>query len=162
MSIQTADVLSEVIGWERIMEEEPLEGAETILFVEDEIFVREVTCEVLRAAGYRVLTAKNAIEALRVYEVNSAAVDLLLTDVVLPGETGRALARKLRRENPELKVLFVTGYAEQMGLVEAEREQYLAKPFSTRVLLRRLRLMFDREEIWRGRQDLLTLACGNG
>ncbi len=162
MSAQTADVLNEAIGWERIANEEPLGGAETILLVEDEIFVRKVTCEVLRSAGYRVLTAKSAAEALQVYEGNSASVDLLLTDVVLPGETGRSLARRLRRENPELKVLFVTGYAEQMGLVEEERERYLAKPFSSRVLLRRLRLMFDREEMWSGRQDLLRLACGNG
>ncbi len=161
MSVQTADVLNETIGWERIAKEEPLGGTETILFVEDEIFVREVTSEVLRSAGYRVLTAKNSVEALRVYEVNSATVDLLLTDVVLPGETGRALAGRLRRENPGLKVLFVTGYAEQMRLGEAEPEPCLAKPFSTRVLLRRLRLMFDREEVWSGRQGLLTLACGN-
>jgi CheY-like chemotaxis protein len=59
--------VEEASGWSRVAEEETLEGGETILFVEDEAFVREVTCEVLRSAGYRVLPAKNASEAVRVY-----------------------------------------------------------------------------------------------
>lgn len=64
--------------------------------MEDEAFVREVICEVLRSAGYRVLTAKNAVEAMRTYEEHRWRTDLLLTDMVLPGETGRALAGRLR------------------------------------------------------------------
>ena len=111
--------------------------------MEDEAFVREVTCEVLRSAGYQVLTAKNGAEAGRIYDQFREEADLLLTDVVLPGETGRALAARLRLENPELMVLLVTGYAEQMGLREWEGEECLAKPFSSEVLLRRVRQLLD-------------------
>jgi CheY-like chemotaxis protein len=123
---------------------EILAGAETILLVEDEAFVRDVTCEVLRSAAYRVLAARNAADAVRMYEARPAEVELLLSDVVLPGETGPAMALRLRREHPELKVLFVTGYAEQMGLLEGKQEEFLAKPFSAEALLRKVRQVLDR------------------
>jgi len=161
MSVQIADGLEEMIGWERTTDEEPLGGAPTILYVEDETFVREVTCEVLRSAGYNVLTAKNAVEAQRIYEGQRAEIDLLLTDVVLPGETGRALAGKLRRKDPALRVLFVTGYAEHMRLGETEYEECLAKPFSTKALLGRVRRMLDGDGSWAGEGEWVTLACGN-
>ncbi len=120
---------------------EPLGGAETILFVEDEAFVREVAGEVLRSAGYQVLTAKDAAAAARAYDLRCGDVDLLLSDVVLPGENGHALARKLRRTSPELKVLLISGYAEQM---EAQQTgACLGKPFSGPVLLRRVRQVLD-------------------
>jgi len=119
-------------------------AAETILLVEDEAFVRDVTCEVLRSAGYRVLAARNAADAVRMYEARPGEVKLLLSDVVLPGETGPAMAGRLRREHPELKVLLVTGYAEQMGLLEGKQEDFLAKPFSTEALLRKVRQVLDR------------------
>jgi two-component system, cell cycle sensor histidine kinase and response regulator CckA len=122
---------------------EQLAGAEKILLVEDEAFVREVTSEVLQSAGYRVLTAKDAVEAARAYEQNCGEVDLLLTDVILPGETGCALAAKLRRSNPGLNVLLVTGYVEQMELREAGCAEPLVKPFSAGVLLRRVREAID-------------------
>lgn len=125
---------------------EVLGHTETILFVEDEAFVREVTCEVLQSAGYGVLTAKNAAEAALLYDQRRGEIQLLLTDVVLPGETGRSLALKLKRQNPKLKILFVTGYAEQMALQETNSEECLAKPFSTEVLLRRVRLVLDQTQ----------------
>lgn len=110
-----------------------------ILLVEDEPFVREVTCEVLRSAGYRVLTARSAAEGAGLYDSRGGAVDLLLTDVVLPGETGRTLARKLRKRDPSLKVLLVSGYDEQMSLSDSMQEELLAKPFSSEVLLQRVK-----------------------
>jgi two-component system cell cycle sensor histidine kinase/response regulator CckA len=130
--------------WSRGAGDEVLAGAETILLVEDEAFVRDVTCEVLRSAGYQVLAARNAADAVRMYEARSGEVELLLSDVVLPGETGPAMALRLRREHPELKVLFVTGYAEQMGLLEGKQEEFLAKPFSAEALLRKVRQVLDR------------------
>lgn len=111
-------------------------GTETILFVEDEAFVREVTGEVLRAAGYSVLMATSASEAMRSYGQHYAGVDMLLTDVILPGVSGRDLAKRLRDENALLKVLLITGYGKEMGLKEKQRaEKCLSKPFSARMLL---------------------------
>lgn len=120
---------------------EPLAGTETILFVEDEAFVREVAGEVLRSAGYQVLTANDAAAAARAYDLQCGDVDLLLSDVVLPGESGHALVRKLRRTSPALKVLLITGYAEQMAAPETG--VCLGKPFSGAVLLRRVRQALD-------------------
>ncbi len=161
MCVQTVERVEEASGWSCVAEEETLEGGETILFVEDEAFVREVTCEVLRSAGYRVLPAKNAAEAVRVYDQRSGEVALLLTDVVLPGETGRALAGRLRQQNPGLNILLGTGYAEQMGLREGNQEECLAKPFSTEVLLRRVRQLLDRRRLRMGKEDLVRAACDN-
>jgi two-component system, cell cycle sensor histidine kinase and response regulator CckA len=103
--------------------------------------VRDVTTEVLRAAGYVVLSVCNADEAFGVYSHQRGEIDLLLTDVILPGESGRSLAEKLLRKNPHLVVLFVTGYADQMDI--HGNGHCLAKPFSTRVLLREIRELLD-------------------
>jgi len=162
MHEQPTERLEDANGWARGADEETLRGAETILFVEDEAFVRDVACEVLRSAGYRVLAARNATEAILSYDARRGEVELLLTDVVLPGETGLALAGRLRREDPELKVLLVTGYAEQMGRREAQHEKCLAKPFSTEALLQSVRHLLDDGEIGIAAGDLVTHACGNG
>lgn len=146
MSAPAAGITEKITEWKRSPDAEPLSEAETILWVEDEPFVRQVTCEVLRSAGYRVLSARDAAEAVPAYQLNRGEVALLLTDVILPGETGRALATRLRCENPELKVLLVTGYAEQMDFGEGADEEWLAKPFSTEVLLRRVRRLLDRAD----------------
>jgi len=125
----------------------PTHEKATILFVEDENFVREVTAEVLRSAGYAVLAAKDAIDAVRRYGHWMEKIDLLLTDVILPGETGCALASRLRGENSNLKVLFVTGYPEQMGRPDSAFEALLAKPFSTGALLKSVRSLLERENV---------------
>ena len=130
-----------------------LDGAEltrpeTILLVEDEAFVREVTVEVLKSAGYSVLIAENATEARCLYDQFSSEVDLLLTDVILPDGNGRALAQKLRSEHLELPALLVTGYVEQVGMMEAGAKgvECLSKPFSSRTLLEKIRTMLDRKQ----------------
>jgi two-component system cell cycle sensor histidine kinase/response regulator CckA len=133
--------------------------AGTILYVEDEAFVHEVTAEVLRAAGYQVLPAKNAAEAGDIFQEYRLDVDLLLTDVILPGETGRELAAKLRRTTPRLKVLYVTGYTELMAVRLAANEDCLAKPFSTDALLERVRRMMDSKECPSRRESRAMLAC---
>jgi two-component system, cell cycle sensor histidine kinase and response regulator CckA len=117
---------------------------ETILFVEDETFVREVTAEVLRAAGYRVLPAPDAAAAALAYDFEH--VDMLLSDVVLPGESGHTLARRLKRARPKLKVLLMTGYAEQMIRQKACMSECLPKPFSVEMLLKKVRQTLDRGE----------------
>lgn len=153
MCVQTVELVDEASGLRRCTGAEQLVGTGQILFVEDEAFVRDVTCEVLRDAGYHVLTAKNAVEARQAYDQDGGGVELLLTDVVLPGENGRTLAEKLRRESPRLKVLFVTGYAEQMKASAGECEDLLAKPFSTGMLLRKVRHLLGREEEQLARED---------
>jgi two-component system cell cycle sensor histidine kinase/response regulator CckA len=121
---------------------------ETILLVEDEAFVREVTSEVLRCAGYQVLTASSAVEAECLFDACRGDLQLLLTDMVLPGVTGRVLAEKLRREKAGLRVLLVTGYADEMAASEEGHLKCLRKPFSSAVLLRRIRQLLDHPEFW--------------
>ena len=135
---------------------------ETILLVEDEAFVREVTSEVLRSAGYQVLAVSSAVEAESLFDACRGDLQLLLTDVVLPGETGRMLAEKLLRRKGKLKVLLITGYTEEMTEVEASQMECLRKPFSTEVLLRRVRQLLDPPGFWSDREDEFRLACGNG
>jgi CheY-like chemotaxis protein len=134
--------------------------AETILLLEDEDFVRKVTGEVLQCAGYRVLTARNAVEAARIYQQHCGKIDLLLTDVVLPGESGSAFADRLKRDDPTLRVLFVTGYPEQMKRRVSEYDELLPKPFSTRTLLEKVRQTLDRGDIPIQSQPSFKLACG--
>ena len=133
--------------------------AGTILYVEDEPFVREVTAEVLRAAGYRVLVARNAAEAIDMFQGWGSDVELLLTDVILPGESGRVLAGRLRRANSPLNVLYVTGYAEHMGIRSMAHEDCLAKPFSTDALLEKVRRMMNRPDIHGQKAFGAMLAC---
>lgn len=158
---QGKDVFHDLAMWGVGTDEEPLVRVATILLVEDEAFVREVTFEVLQFAGYRVLNARNAAEAMRIYGEIRGDVDLLLTDVILPGETGFALAAKIRRENPELSVLFVTGYAEQMAMACEKEEECLAKPFSSEGLLRRVRDLLDRPGVRSGRESQPMPAFAN-
>ena len=119
----------------------------TILLVEDEAFVREVTVQVLRSAGYAVLTAMSAAEAGRIYSKFSSEIDLLLSDVILPDENGRLLAQKLRSQNAELLTLLVSGYADQVETQEAALAgvECLPKPFSARTLLQKVRTVLERK-----------------
>lgn len=135
-------------------------AAQTGLLVEDEAFVRGVASEILRSAGYRVLIARDAVEATRAYDAQCEAVDLLLTDVILPGESGRALAARLRRNHPRLKVLLMSGYAEQMERREGETQDCLAKPCSAEVLLRKVKEALDGRES-QTEEDWVRRACGS-
>ncbi len=92
-----------------IAETDPPTGRGTVLLVEDESFLREVTCEILESAGYRVLKTRNAKEAISAFKDYKNIVRLLLTDVVLPGENGRDLANELRGVCPKLKIIFISG-----------------------------------------------------
>ena len=139
-------------------------GAETILFVEDESFVREGAAEVLRSVGYTVLTAKNGLEALRTFQKCSRRVHLLLSDVVLPGKSGHALASELRQLCPEIIILFISGYADQLapGAYEKERAHFLAKPFSMPALLRKVRQALDGSTTQAECRNSFKQACGSG
>jgi len=121
-------------------------GTETILLVEDEAAVRHATRDYLIKLGYTVLEAINGEEALRITGEFSEGIDLLIADVVMPEMGGAALAEHLKTDRPNMRVLFVSGYAErtvlQHGAINVENN-FLAKPFSLHALAKKLRLMLD-------------------
>ena len=124
----------------------PPRGRGTILLVEDEAFLREVTCEILESAGYRVLKTRNATEAASAFYQYKTIVKLLLTDVVLPGQNGRDLANDLRSVCRELKVIFISGYPENAVTRNGIQEDgmfYLPKPYSLQSLTRKVRLVLE-------------------
>jgi two-component system cell cycle sensor histidine kinase/response regulator CckA len=128
---------------------DPSRGHGTILLVEDETFLREVTCEILESAGYRVLKARNAAEATSVFRQYNAIVNLLLTDVVLPGQNGRDLANDLRTIRPKLRTIFTSGYPENAVTkqgIQADGMFYLPKPFSLQSLTRKVRQVLEQRE----------------
>ena len=105
----------------------------TILLVEDEDFVRNVTREVLELSGYRVLEAIDANDGLELYRQNSQIIDLLLTDVVMPGRNGREFANQLLALRPDLKIIFMSGYTDNAVVRESFSDlqlNYLQKPFT--------------------------------
>ncbi len=123
-------------------------GSETVLVVEDEDGVRKIAERILRGAGYRVQTASNGEEALRLCEKHDGEIDLLLTDVVMPRMSGRELAERLARTSPKLKVLFMSGYADDAiahGTVLGPGMRLIGKPFAAAELTRRVREALDSE-----------------
>jgi DNA-binding response OmpR family regulator len=113
----------------------------TILLVEDEPFVREATCGILQIAGFKVLTAQDAQEAMEVYEQRNCDIDLLMTDLVLPGKDGDELGREVRKLSPEVTVLLTSGYGEAANEAESpvNRTYFLAKPYSRRSLTEKIK-----------------------
>ena len=123
-------------------------GHETVLLVEDEEAVREVKRRILARGGYSVLEARDGNEALRVASRHQGPIHLLVTDVVMPGMSGPQLAELLARERPELRVLFVSGYADEAithwGVPQAG-SAFLQKPFNPVRLARNVREVLDRD-----------------
>ena len=118
---------------------------ETVLVVEDEPVVRGVILEMLHEEGYRTLEAVDGPSGLRILRTNGR-VDLLITDVGLPGMNGRQLADQARETRPRLKILFVTGYAESVAISEAFLQpgmEMITKPFDLDHLSRRVRAMIS-------------------
>ncbi|MFM8550852.1 MAG: ATP-binding protein, partial [Nitrospiraceae bacterium] len=121
-------------------------GAETVLLVEDEAVVRAFVREVLRRQGYRVLETANGEEALALCRQDQAPIDLLLTDVVMPGMNGRSLAEQLLTHRPGIGVLYMSGYTEDESIrhgVQSLGSAFLAKPFSAAALDKAVRLALD-------------------
>jgi PAS domain S-box-containing protein len=122
-----------------------LTGGETILLVEDEEQVRRLVGSALRSFGYAVLEAAHAEEALELAEA-TAHIDLLLTDIVMPGLNGHELAQRLVASRPGLRVLFTSGYPADAALREgiaAARAAYLEKPYLPDELARKIRFVLD-------------------
>ena len=111
-----------------------------ILVVEDEDSVRDLVRDVLRADGHEVLVATDSANALEVLEEYGKAIDLLLTDVVMPGTSGVELARELGRRQPGLQVVFMSGYTDRARDVSVPTDApFLAKPFTPKALRSLLR-----------------------
>jgi DNA-binding response OmpR family regulator len=123
-----------------------LGGGETILIVDDEPTLRMLISDALEEGGYNVLTAKDGANALR-YLQSDSAVDLLITDVGLPGGmNGRQLADEARKHRPDLKVLFVTGFAENAAVGHghlASGMEVMGKPFEIASLAEKVKALID-------------------
>jgi len=121
-------------------------GTETVLLVEDEGIVRELAIKILKRLGYKVLHAPNGGEAFMMAEGYKNRIDLLLTDVVMPGMNGRQLAERLVEIHPEMKVLYTSGYTENVivhhGVVE-ENLNFIGKPYAPRDLAAKLREVLE-------------------
>ncbi len=122
-------------------------GGETVLLAEDEPQVRQLALRLLRGLGYRVLVAESGEDALALAQGTPERIDALVTDVVMPGITGEELAGQLRLTRPDLRVLFISGYAEDSDAIERalrEGDAFLPKPFTASSLARHVREVLDR------------------
>jgi len=122
------------------------QGSETILLVEDDSGVRNLVRHELAKTGYQVIEAKNGVEACLTATQQNYHVDLLLTDVVMPGMNGRELAQHLSVIKPNLRVLFMSGYLDDISVnsgMDPHRTTFLQKPFTPDLLLRTVRALLD-------------------
>jgi CheY-like chemotaxis protein len=140
------------------MLDEDFTGSETVLVVEDEQSVLNLCRQMLTHGGYRVLTARNGNEALTVYEQRSAEIDLVITDVVMPGLNGKDLSAQLTLRRPELPILFASGYDFNFleeTLLSGEITRVIRKPYKTNELLKRVRELLDEAKAGRA-------SCAHG
>jgi CheY-like chemotaxis protein len=123
-------------------------GTETVLLVEDDDVVRSLALLVLQEHGYDVLAARGGQDALRVVDMHLKPIDLLVTDVVMPGMNGRQVAEALQPRFPQMKVLFTSGYTDDAvvrhGVLQAD-VAFLQKPYSSEALAGKARQVLDRK-----------------
>jgi CheY-like chemotaxis protein len=118
---------------------------EAILVVEDTEGIRKLVCALLKQSGYRCLNASDGAEALRLIEGAPYAIDLVLTDVMMPNMGGPELARRLARLRPELRIVFMSGYSGDsfVASVDCSPSIFLPKPFTAAALMGRVRQILD-------------------
>lgn len=122
-------------------------GHETILVVDDETALRELSEEILRSQNYQVFCAENGIEALKILETES--VDLVLSDVIMPVMDGYQLATKIQELYPDVKIQMVSGFSDDQHLNRAYdnlNQQRIQKPFTSKTLLQKIRLLLDEKK----------------
>jgi CheY-like chemotaxis protein len=128
----------------------PERGQETILLVEDEVNLRRLARQYLETQGYKILEAEDGAVALQIVSGHQGTIDLLLTDVIMPGMNGRQLARQIAAQIPDVRVLYMSGYAENAiahnGMLDAGIN-LLQKPFSLPALKDKVREVLDSEPI---------------
>jgi PAS domain S-box-containing protein len=124
----------------------PNRGSETILLVEDEEAVRGLTCRILERQGYRVIPAQHGRDAMEIATKEEGRIDLVLTDVVMPGMSGRGLVERLAGIRPAIKSLYMSGYTDddiiRRGFIEPSKS-FLQKPFTSEALLQTVRKVLD-------------------
>ena len=121
-------------------------GKETLLLVEDEAPVRDSVRRLLEWHGYTVIEARNGADALQIYDGDEQEIDLVLTDLVMPGMGGHELVERLRARHPDLRVLFMSGYADKPmpnNGTAGSGTAYLEKPFTVELLMQRLREVLE-------------------
>jgi two-component system cell cycle sensor histidine kinase/response regulator CckA len=121
---------------------------ETILVVEDEETVRRLTCDILRSSGYEVLIAKNGEEAIDICKRHRGNIDLMLTDVVIPGMNGKQAAESVMSHREPMQVLYMSGYTDdaivRQGVIDPGTN-FIEKPFTAQGLIWKVREMLDKE-----------------
>jgi DNA-binding NtrC family response regulator len=139
--------------------DEDLRGSETILLVEDAEPLRKLAASFLRSHGFKVLSAPDAEEALKIAGAHAGAIQLLVTDVVMPGQNGRVLAERLVAGYPGIKVLYISGYTDSFisghGILDPE-SNLLNKPFTEEALIHKVREVLDSDNRGRGTADSVT------
>ncbi len=134
--LDTNDVRTSHVSQNDVCANQPAKPP-TILLAEDEPFVREATCGILHNAGFEVLPVADVADAKNIFAARQGAIDLLMTDLVLPSGNGRELGHDLQQRSPELVVLITSGYDNPEFETESpeSRTYFLAKPYSRRTLL---------------------------
>ena len=120
---------------------------ETVLVVEDDASVRQVTVRILAQAGFRVLEATNVVQAVKLTRASTENIDLLLTDLVLPDGNGGDVAERIAELRPDIRVLFVSGYTDDPGLrrgISENELEFLSKPFAPSRLISRVREVLEK------------------
>lgn len=128
------------------IESRAMHGSETILLVEDEDSVREVAQEILKNGGYSVISARNGSDALRICKDRDDPINLVMTDMVMPGMNGRQLAERINIARPGTRILFTSGYPDDAAFFDGaldDKTPFLQKPFSASMLLRKVREILE-------------------
>ena len=130
-----------------------LRGSETVLLVEDENAVRHPACEFMRRCGYKVIEAKDGLQAVEAAARHEGDIDLMVTDVVMPGMSGGQLAELLAEKYPKMRVLFVSGYSEKVVLrhnILDVQTNFLQKPFTLKSLAAKIREVLGKAAVGAG------------
>ena len=125
---------------------EGLRGSENVLLVEDDKTLRNLAVKVLKQYGYSVIEAQHGEQALSICDQHEGPIHLMITDVVMPGMSGRELAGRLQSLRPEIKVLYMSGYTDNVIVhhgVLAPGVNFIEKPFSPGGLVRKVREVLD-------------------
>ncbi len=131
----------------KAVNEEALQGKETILLVDEEPIIINVGKALLERLGYKVIIADSGVEAIRIYEADKDKIDIVILDIIMPGMNGIETYRCLKKSNPGIKVLFSSGYSMDEGtseILNLDSNGFIQKPYKFEKLSQKLRTMLGR------------------